>query len=114
MTSDDRPARWLGPAVLTMEGVLALLVAPAVAVSHRAHAGRSALLVVVLALAFFVSAGLSRRSTIPGWLCQVGLLATGLLSPVMWFLGALFAAAYWGSLRLQDARPYRSAPPPSS
>ena len=104
-----RPARWLAPAVLTLEGVLALLVVPAVAVSHRAHAGRSAALVGVLALGFFLAAGLARRSSVPGWACQVGLIATGLLSPVMWFLGVLFAAMYGGSLRLQETKPYRAS-----
>jgi hypothetical protein len=108
--ADPRPARWLAPAVLTLEGVLALLVVPAVAVSDRSHAGRSAALVGVLALALFIAAGLARRSTVPGWVCQAGLIATGLVSPVMWFLGVLFAAMYGGSLRLQDTRPYRKPP----
>jgi hypothetical protein len=108
--ADARPARWLAPAVLTLEGVLALLVVPAVAVSDRSHAGRSAALVGVLAIALFIAAGLARRSTIPGWVCQAGLIATGLVSPVMWFLGVLFAAMYGGSLRLQETRPYRKPP----
>ena len=103
-------ARWLAPAVLTLEGVLTLLVAPAVAVSKRHDAGKLALVVVVLALAFFVAAGLARRSTIPGWVCQAGIIASGLLSPVMWFLGAVFAAMYGGSLVLQERRPYKLAP----
>lgn len=114
ITSAAPGARWLAPAVLTLEGVLTLLVAPAVAVSKRHDAGKLALIVVVLALGFFVSAGLARRSTIPGWLCQAGLIASGLLSPVMWFLGALFAVMYGGSLVLQERRPYKVAPPPGS
>jgi hypothetical protein len=106
----ERPARWLAPAVLTLEAVLALLVAPAVAVSDRDHAGRAAIVVLVLALILFVAAGLARRSSIPGWVGQAGLIATGLLSPVMWFLGAVFALMYGGSLRLQEARPFWKPP----
>ena len=107
-----KPGRTLGVAVLSLEAVLALLLIPAVAVSHRAHSARDATAVAVLALALVVAAGLARRWDWPGWVCQVGLVATGLLATPMWFLGPLFAVMYGGALRLQKARPYKAPPQP--
>lgn len=110
--STPKPGRALGVAVLSLEAVLALLLIPAVAVSHRVHPGRDAGLVAVLALALIVAAGLARRWDWPGWVGQVGLVATGLLATPMWFLGLLFAGMYGGALGLQKARPYKAPPQP--
>lgn len=110
-TEAPAPGRSLGVAVLALEAVLALLLIPAVAVGEGAHAGREAALVGVLALALVIAAGLARRWDWPGWVCQAGLIATGLLATPMWFLGPLFAGMYGGALHLQKARPYKAPPP---
>lgn len=106
-----KPGRALGATVLALEGLLALLLIPFVAVGGSAHPGRGAALVAVLALALFVAAGMARRLDWPGWVCQGGLVATGLIATPMWFLGPLFAGMYWGALELQKARPYKAASP---
>lgn len=107
-----KPGRTLGVAVLAIEGILALLLIPAVAVGHSARPGRNAAFVAVLALALFVAAGMARRINWPGWICQVGLVATGLIATPMWVLGPMFAGMYWGALELQKARPYKAPPVP--
>lgn len=109
--TSPKPGRALGVAVLALEAVLALLLIPAVAVGHSAHPARNAALVAVLALALLIASGLARRSDWPGWVCQVGLVTTGLVAAPMWVLGPMFAAMYWGALELQKARPYKAAPP---
>lgn len=109
-TESPKPGRALGVAVLALEGVLTLLLIPFVAVGDGAHAGRDASAVAVLALGLFIAAGVARRLDWPGWVCQVGLVATGLIATPMWVLGPLFAGMYWGALELQKARPYKAPP----
>jgi hypothetical protein len=33
-----------------------------------------------------------------GWLLQVGLVASGFVVPIMWFLGVAFAALWWAAV----------------
>lgn len=103
----DADRRWLAPAALTLEAVLVLLLAPTVARGSQAHAGAESLAVALLGLLLLVAAGLARRSPVPGVALQAGVVATGLVEPVMWVLGLAFAGLYLTSLRLMESRPYR-------
>jgi hypothetical protein len=55
-----------------------------------------------LALACVVTAGLLRHPAgyVVGSVLQVAVLATGFWVPAMWFLGAVFAALWFASLRI--------------
>jgi hypothetical protein len=55
-----------------------------------------------LALACVVTAGLLRHPAgyVVGSVLQVAVIATGFWVPVMWFLGAVFAALWFASLRI--------------
>jgi hypothetical protein len=98
--------------MLALEALLLGLVAAVVAADDgRSDAGRWALVVVVLMLALLVAAGLARRSVVPGALLQLAVVALGLLTPVMWFLGPVFAALFGFALWLQSTAP-ASPPPP--
>lgn len=88
--------RMLGASVLTMESLViafALLVAKDLSVRSQVPAG---ILGGVLALLCLVAAGLLKRSV--GWvlgsLVQVGLIAMGLVVPMMYLLGLLFAGLW--------------------
>lgn len=88
--------RMLGASVLTMEALVigfALLVAKDLSVRSDVP---TTLLGSLLALGSILAAGLLKRRT--GWYLgsaiQVGLILLGLVVPMMFFLGAVFAALW--------------------
>lgn len=88
--------RVLCAATLTFEALLVLFaIAPAIVVSHTsgAVAGIGG---AVLALLFVVAAGSLRRRSgyVLGFALQVPLILAGLATPLMWFLGTVFALIY--------------------
>jgi hypothetical protein len=99
------PRRILAASTLTLEAFV-LFFAGLVAKDLSGVSPATALAVCGgLALACLVAAGLLRRPVgyALGWLVQVGAIATGLLVPVMYFLGAVFALL-WAACLYQGAR----------
>jgi hypothetical protein len=52
-----------------------------------------------MVLCVLLTGMLPRPGAVPvGWALQIGLIASGFVVPVMFFLGALFAALWWASV----------------
>ena len=71
---------------------------------------------VAMALCVLLCGALSRPGAVPlGWALQVGLVASGLIVPTMFFLGACFAGLWWASLhygrRIDEAKARAGAEP---
>jgi Protein of unknown function (DUF4233) len=102
--SDAAATRRLCSTVLIMETVVIWLAIPvALAVDH-ARPQRVGVAGVVLAVAAVVLAALARRrlrwAIIGGTVLQALVIAAGVIVPVMYFLGAIFAAFWIIGLRL--------------
>ncbi len=102
---DGSPAtRRLCSTVLIMETVVIWLAIPVALAVEHASPGRAGGAGVVLALAAVVLAVLARRRlrwTIAGGsVLQALVIAAGVIVPVMYFLGAIFAAFWVIGLRL--------------
>jgi hypothetical protein len=85
---------------LILEGITVLFVPMAIArVAEDGISGTQLTLLLLLAAALFAAAGLQRRRVGPvvGSVLQLAVLATGVLTPAMYFLGLLFAGV-WGYL----------------
>ena len=93
--------RVLTSSVLIMEAIVLLLAIP-VAVVAGGQPGAVGWLFAALALACAVLPGMfSRPYFVPvGWALQVAIIATGILAPMMFLLGAVFTALWWTALRL--------------
>ena len=85
--------RVLGSAVLAMEF---LVMGFALLLAMENHGGLALSLGGALALAILLTAGVMKRMT--GWyvgsVLQIGLIAYGIVVPVMYFLGTLFAVLW--------------------
>lgn len=54
---------------------------------------------IAMVLCVILAGMVSRPGAVPvGWALQIGLIASGFVVPVMFFLGALFAALWWASV----------------
>lgn len=98
-----RAVRGALAAALLLEAVTVLFVPRAIAqVGDGLTAGRLAVLLTLAGL-LLVAAGLQRRRAglILGSVLQLALIATGLLTPVMYVLGALFGLVWIFLLRLR-------------
>jgi hypothetical protein len=93
--------RVLTSSVLIMQAIVLLLAIP-VAVVAGGQPAWVGWLFAVLALACALLPGMFRRPFfVPvGWGLQVATIACGLLAPMMFILGAVFAALWWTALRL--------------
>jgi hypothetical protein len=90
--------------VLIMETIVIWLAIPvAVAVDHASF-GRAGVAGIALAVAAVVLAALARRrlrwTIVGGSVLQAVVIAAGVIVPVMYFLGAIFAAFWVIGLRL--------------
>jgi Protein of unknown function (DUF4233) len=105
--AEDRAARKREHAVrgtlaaaLILEGITVLFVPQTIAaIGEDGLGGRRLAVLLVLAAALFVVAGIQRRPAglLLGSVLQVAVILTGLMVGVMYFLGLLFAAV-WGFL----------------
>ncbi|HST67625.1 MAG TPA: DUF4233 domain-containing protein [Mycobacteriales bacterium] len=87
-------------AALILEGITVLFVPQTIAaIGDEGLSGTRLILLLVLAAALFVAAGIQRRPVGPavGTALQVAVILTGLMVGAMYFLGLLFAAV-WGFL----------------
>jgi Protein of unknown function (DUF4233) len=90
--------------VLVMETVVIWLAIPVALAVEHARPQRVGVAGVVLAVAAVVLAGLARRrlrwAIVGGSVLQALVIAAGVIVPVMYFLGAIFAAFWILGLRL--------------
>lgn len=94
--------RVLGASVLILEAIMVALFIPVAYFTGIAADGSAAVWVGVgLALLCVVAAGLVTRpfGVALGWLVQVLVIATGILVPMMFLLGGIFAALWWTAIR---------------
>ena len=110
--------RVLGATVLSLEAIVVILAIPLAIVVQGVTAGVAIPAGVVLALALIVLARYVTRSwAIPvGWALQVVMVLTGLVVPMMFVVGGIFALL-WGMAialgrRADDAAAGGSAAPP--
>lgn len=109
--------RGLTASVLVMEAIVVGLAIPVALVVGGAPAG-VAWLLAALALACLLLPAMARRPgyLAAGWLLQVAILATGFAVPMMFLLGAAFAALWVLAVRLgrrtsaAQAAPGRASP----
>lgn len=93
--------RVLTSAVLVTQAIVVGLAIP-VALVVGGYAAWVGWLLAALALACLLLPGLARRpGYVPaGWALQAATMATGILVPMMFVLGTIFAALWWTALRL--------------
>jgi hypothetical protein len=87
-------------AALILEGITVLFVPQTIAaISEDGLSGGRLAVLLVLAVALFVAAGIQKRRAglLVGSALQIAVILTGLMVPAMYFLGLLFAAV-WGFL----------------
>lgn len=87
------PRRGMCAAVLALEGIVVGLSTPVMVTLGDVQLSTALLVGVGLAVVCLVLAGMLRSEAayVAGWVVQIGAIALGLLTPVMFFLGALFA-----------------------
>lgn len=117
--------RTLGASVLAFEAILVLLAIPvAVNVSGIDPAPAIGVGVAVIVAAVAVAGSMSRPWAVSaGWVLQVVVILSGVLVPVMFLLGAMFAGLWYAAIRLgrqvdaarrddvtEDTEPDRVAP----
>ncbi|MDX3095637.1 DUF4233 domain-containing protein [Streptomyces sp. ME01-24h] len=71
---------------------------------------------IAMALCVLLCGVLGRRGALGvGWLLQAGLIASGFVVPVMFFLGAVFAALWWAAIhfgrKVDEVKAARAAQP---
>jgi hypothetical protein len=104
------PRRGMCAAVLCLEAIVVALTTPVMVTLHDIPVGTALTAGLGLAVACLLLAGMLRSETayVVGWLLQVGAVALGLIVPLMFFLGALFAllwaAAYLLGRKIERER----------
>ena len=112
--------RVLGATVLSLEAIVVILAIPLAIVVQGVTAGVAIPAAVVLALALIVLARYVTRSwAIPvGWALQVVVVLTGLVVPMMFVVGGIFALLWGMAIVLgrradEGAAGGSSTPPPA-
>ncbi|WP_246050828.1 DUF4233 domain-containing protein [Nocardioides guangzhouensis] len=95
------PRRGMCAAILTLESIALGLTTPVLVTISEVALGTALAIGLGLAAACLVVAGLLRRpwAYVAGWAIQVAAVALGLLVPMMFVLGAIFAVL-WGTADL--------------
>ena len=99
------PRRGMCAAVLALEGVVVGLSTPVMATLTDVSLGTALGVGLGVAAACLVLAGMLRSegAYVAGWVLQLAAIAVGLLVPVMFLLGAIFAAL-WATADLLGRR----------
>lgn len=92
------PRRGMCAAVLALEGVVVALSTPVMATLADVGLGTALVVGLGVALACLVVAGMLRSEAayVAGWAVQAAAVAIGVVVPMMFFLGAVFALL-WGT-----------------
>lgn len=96
------PKRSMSAAVLTLEAITLGLTTPVLISIADVDGWLATLVGVGLALLCVLTAGMLRAEWAYGlgWVIQVAAIGLGFLIPMMFFLGAVFAALWWGAVFL--------------
>lgn len=115
----ERAVSGILAAALILEGITVLFVPQAIAgISDDGLGGGQLAVLLVLAAALFVAAGIQKRPAGPliGSLLQVAVILTGLMVAAMYFLGLVFAAVWgfllWVRQEIARAAARQAGPPP--
>lgn len=93
--------RALTSGVLVMQAIMLGLAIPVVLVAGGQPAAVGWLLAVLAVAALLLPAAARRSWYLPaGWAVQVATVACGVFEPMLFFLGAVFAALWWTAIRL--------------
>jgi len=104
------PRRGMCAAVLCLEAIVVALTTPVMVTLHDIPVTTALVAGLGLAVACLLLAGMLRSEAayVVGWALQVGAIALGLIVPLMFFLGALFAilwaAAYLLGRKIERER----------
>ena len=104
------PRRGMCAAVLCLEAIVVALTTPVMVTLHDIPVTTALVAGLGLAVACLLLAGMLRTETayVVGWVLQIGAIALGLIVPLMFFLGALFAilwaAAYLLGRKIERER----------
>ena len=104
------PRRGMCAAVLCLEAIVVALTTPVMVTLHDIPVTTALLAGLGLAVACLLLAGMLRSESafVVGWVLLVGAIALGLIVPLMFFLGALFAilwaAAYLLGRKIERER----------
>ena len=90
------PRRGMCAAVLCLEAIVVALTTPVMVTLHDVPVATALAAGLGLAVACLLLAGMLRSEAayVVGWVLQVGAIALGLIVPLMFFLGALFAVLW--------------------
>jgi len=94
--------RVLGSTMLTLQAVVLLLALPVATSVSGVSAGRAWVYFAGAALLCLAAVGVVTKPAgkVLGWVAQAATAALGLLVPWLLVLAAVFAALWWGALRL--------------
>lgn len=93
--------RALTSGVLVMQAIMLGLAIPVVLVAGGQPAAVGWLLAVLAVVALLLPAAARRSWYLPaGWAVQVATVACGVFEPMLFFLGAVFAALWWTAIHL--------------
>ena len=104
------PRRGMCAAVLCLEAIVVALTTPVMVTLHDIPVTTALVAGLGLAVTCLLLAGMLRSESayVVGWVLQVGAIALGLIVPLMFFLGALFAilwaAAYLLGRKIERER----------
>jgi hypothetical protein len=114
--------RRVAGSVLLFEAIVIVLAIPVAINVARVPSGPAIAAGIALAVAAVVVAARVERpgGVTAGWVVQALVLASALVVPIMLVLGAMFAALWYGALRLvaattaaPEGAPHSDSPPPS-
>lgn len=90
------PRRGMCAAVLCLEAITVALATPVMVSINDVPLGRAVLIGVGLAVVCLLLAGMLRGewAYLLGWVAQIGAIALGFIVPIMFVLGAIFAALW--------------------
>ena len=104
------PRRGMCAAILCLEAIVVALTTPVMVTLHDIPVTTALVAGLGLAVACLLLAGMLRSEAayVVGWVLQVGAMGLGLIVPLMFFLGALFAilwaAAYLLGRKIERER----------
>lgn len=105
--------RVLTSSVLVMEAIMLGLAIPVAVVAGGQPASVGWLLGALALACLLLPGAFTRPFFVPvGWALQVAVIACGIVEPMLYLLGAIFAALWWAALHLgrkaEESRPMGS------
>jgi hypothetical protein len=97
--------RGLASAVLAFQAIVIALAIPVAVAVYGVDGAKAGWVGGVLSVSCLVVIGMLGRpwAYVLGWVIQVLMIMSGFIVPAMFILGIMFAALWWGALRLGRA-----------